>query len=213
MGNVSLVRVGGVCAVLVVVSGILARIFFGSGDLVTGHWFDVVSILLLMGATLGFYQALREAGDMLRIAVVASLTGIIFLLVHEFIRLGIAYELAPAIADASAATKPTLEVMADTLRQTSGLGAGVGYILIFGIGVTLFSSAILQMSMVPKWIGWLGLINVAVHAVLVTVLSGVFGESISPPWLLATGTSLGWMLAMGVVLLRLKEPVAPDSVA
>ena len=134
MGNVSLVRVGGVCAVLVVVSGILARIFFGNAwlasrgvdTLITGHWFDVVSVLLLMGATLGFYQALREAGDILRIAVVAIFTGIIFLLVHEFIRLGIAYELAPAIADASAATKPTLEVMADTLRQTSGLGAGVG---------------------------------------------------------------------------------------
>ena len=211
MGNTSLVRVGGVCAVLMVVSGIVARIFFGLGDLLTGHWFDVLALVLSMAAALGVYQALRQAGPLLWIAVVAFLTGVIFLLFHEFIRLGIAYELAPAIADASAATKPTLEVMADTLRQTSGLGAGVGYILIFGIGVTLFSFAILQTSMVPKWIGWLGLINVAVHAVLLTVLSGVL-ESIRLPWLLALGTQMGWVLAMGVVLLRLKERVAPDSV-
>ena len=146
--------------------------------------------------------------------MVAFFTGVIFLLFHEFIRLGIAYELAPGIADASTATRPALQVMANTLRQTSWLAAGVGYVLIFGIGVLLFSFAILQTSVVPKWIGWLGLMNVAVHVALVTLLSGVF-ESIRPPWLwpVATGTSLGWLLAMGVVLLRLKEPVAPDSVA
>ncbi len=206
MGNISLVRVGGVCAILAVLSGIVARIFFGNAwlasrgvdTLITGHWFDVLSLLLLMAATLGFYQALREAGSVLWIAVVACITGAIFLLAHEFIRLGIGYELAPGIAD--------------TLGRISRLAAGVGHVLIFGVGVLLFSFAILQTSVVPKWIGWLGLIVVAVHVALWTVLSGVF-ESIRPPWLLATGTSLGWVLAMGVVLLRLKEPGAPDSVA
>ncbi len=214
MGTNSLVRIGGVCAILSVVSGIVARIFFRSGDLLTGHWFDVLSLLLVMAAALGFYQALREAGAVLWIAVVAFFTGVIFLLFHEFIRLGIGYELAPAIADASTATRPALEVMANTLRQTSWLAAGVGYVLIFGIGVLLFSFATLETSVVPKWIGWLGLIVVAVHVTLVTLLSGVL-ETIRPPWLwpVATGTALLWMVAMGVVLLRLKEPVAPDSVA
>ena len=207
MGNISLVRVGGVCAVLMVVSGIVARIFFGLGDLLTGHWFDVLSLLLLMAAALGFYQALHEAGAVLWIAVVAIFTGVIFLLFHEFIRLGIGYELAPGIADASTATRPALEVMANTLRHISWLAARVGYVLIFGIGVLLFSFAILHTSVVPKWIGWLGLIVVAVHVALLTLLWGVF-------YRVAAGTSLMvWVLAMGVVLLRLKEPVAPDSVA
>ena len=213
MGNISFVRVGGICAILGVVSAIVARIFFGFGDIVTGHWFDVLALLLSMAAVLGFYQALRQAGPLLLIAVVAFLTGIIFVLAHEFIRLGIAYELAPGIAEASAATRPALEVMADTLRKTSWLAAGVGYVLIFGIGVLLFSFAILRTSVVPKWIGWLGLIAVAVNVALVTLLSGVFDSSIRPPWLLASVTYLGWVLAMGVVLLRLKEPVAPDSAA
>ena len=214
-------RVGGVCAILAVVSGIVARISFGNAwlasrgveTLIIGHWFDVLALLLMMAAVLGFYLALRQAGPLLWIAVVAFLTGIIFLLSHEFIRLGIAYELAPGIADASTAIRPALEVMANTLRQTSWLAAGVGYVLIFGIGVLLFSFAILRTSVVPKWIGWLGLIVVAVNVALVTLLSGVFDSSIRPPWLLASGTSLGWVLAMGVVLLRLKERMAPDSVA
>ncbi len=213
MGTISLVRVGGVCAILMVVSGIVARIFFGLGDLLTGHWFDVLSLLLAMAAALGFYQALHKAGAVLWIAVVAFFTGVICLLFHEFIRLGIGYELAPGIADASTATRPALEVMANTLRQASRLAAGVGYVLIFGIGVLLFSLAILRTLVVPKWIGWVGLIAVAVNLALVTLLSGVFDSSIRPPWLLASGTFLGWVLAMGVVLLRLKEPVAPDSVA
>jgi len=61
-----------------VVSGTMARIFFGSGDLVTGHWFDVLALLLLMAVAVGFYQALHEAGAVLRIAVAALVTGIIF---------------------------------------------------------------------------------------------------------------------------------------
>ncbi len=213
MGNISFVRVGGICAILGVVSAIVARIFFGFGDIVTGHWFDILFPVLTMAAVLGFYQALRQAGPLLLIAVVAFLTGIIFVLAHAFIRLGIAYELVPGIAEASAATRPALEVMLDTLRQTSWLAAGVGYVLIFGIGVLLFSFAILRTSVVPKWIGWLGLIAVAVNLALVTLLSGVFDSNIRPPWLLASGTFLGWVLAMGVVLLRLKEPVAADSEA
>ena len=68
--------------------------------LITGHWFDALGGLLLIPAALGFYQALRQAGPLPLIAVVAFLTGVIFLLFHEFIRLGIAYELAPGITDA-----------------------------------------------------------------------------------------------------------------
>ena len=203
MGNKSIVRVGGVCAILAVVSGTMARIAFGNewlksrgvDTLITGHWFDVLGVLLFMVAALGFYRALRQAGPLPLIAVVASLTGGIFLFFHEFIRLGIAYELAPGITDA--------------LSQTGWLAAGVGSVLVFFIGVLLFSFAILRTSVVPKWIGWLGLIAVAAQVALAT---SVLFESIRTPWFL-TRVFLVWLVAMGVVLLRLKEPVAPDSTA
>ena len=201
MGNMSLVRVGSVCAILAVVSATMARIAFGNewlksrgvDTLITGHWFDVLGVLLFMVAALGFYRALRQTGPLPLIAVVASLTGGIFLFFHEFIRLGIAYELAPGIMDA--------------LSQTGWLAAGVGSVLVFFIGVLLFSFAILRTSVVPKWIGWLGVIAVAAQLALAT--SFLF-ESIRTPWFL-TRVFLVWLVVMGVVLLRLKEPVAPDS--
>ncbi len=206
MATISLARVGGVCAILAVVSITMGRIVFGNAwlasrgvdTLITGHWFDTLGLLLLIPAALGFRHALRQAGPMLLIAVVAFLTGVIVLLFREFILLGIAYELVPGITDA--------------LRQTGWLVMVVVYVLFFFIGVLLLSIAILRTSVMPKWIGWLGLIVVAVNLVLVTITSGVF-ENIRPPWLLAMGTLSGWLLAMGVVLLRLKEPVAPDSVS
>ena len=180
--------------------------------LIAGHWFDVLALLLSMAApSLGVLPGPAPGRTSAIDSGGGFLTGFLFILAHEFIRLGIAYELAPGIAEASAATRASLEVMADTLRQTSWLAAGVGFVLIFGIGVLLFSFAILRTSVVPKWIGWLGLINVAANTALVTILSGVFDSSIRPPWLFASGTSLGWVLAMGVVLLRLQEPVAAES--
>ncbi len=203
MGNISLVRVGGVCAILAAVSGTMARIVFGNewlksrgvDTLITGHWFDVLGVLSFIIAALGFYRALRQAGSLPLIAVVASLTGGIVLLIRGFILLGIAYELVPGITDA--------------LRQTGWLVAGVGAVLVFFIGVLLFSFAILRTSVVPKWIGWLGVITVLGFC-LMALLPLVF--SMATPWFLG-GVFLVWLVAMGVVLLRLKEPVAPDSVA
>ncbi len=203
MGNISLVRVGGVCAILAVVSGTMARIVFGNewlksrgvDTLITGHWFDTLSGLLFMIAALGFYRALRQAGPLPLIAVVATLTGGIVLLFRGFILLGIAYELVPGITDA--------------LRQTGWLVAGVGAVFVFIIGVLLFSNAILMTSVVPKWTGWLGVIA-ALGFCLMAMLPRVF--SMATPWFLG-GVYLVWLVAMGVALLRLKEPVAPDSVA
>ncbi len=197
----SLVRVGGVCAILAAVSGTMARIVFGNewlksrgvDTLITGHWFDVLGGLLFMVAALGFYRALRQAGPLPLIAVVAFLTGVIFILFHEFIRLGIAYELAPGITDA--------------LSQTGWLAAYVGAVLIFFIGVLLFSFAILRTSVVPKWTGWLGVIA-TLGFCLQALLPLVF--SMATPWFLNNGFPV-WSVAMGVVLLRLKEPVVPDG--
>jgi len=203
MGNISLVRVGGVCAILAAVSATMARIVFGNewlasrgvDTLITGHWFDTLGGLLFMIAALGFYRALRQAGPLPLIAVVATLTGGIVLLFRGLILLGIAYELVPGITDA--------------LRQTGWLAASVGAALFFFIGPLLFSFAILRTSVVPKWTGWLGVIAVLGFC-LMALLPLVF--SMATPWFLAR-IFLVWLVAMGVVLLRLKEPVAPDSVA
>ena len=201
MGNMNIVKVGGVCAILAVVSFFMGRIAFGNewlqsrgvDTLIPGHWFDSLGALLFMVAVLGFYRVLRQAGPLPLIAVVATLAGGIVLLIRGFILLGIAYELVPDT---------------DALSQTDSLAASVGTVLSF-IGVLLFSFAILRTSLVPKWIGWLGMIAVLGFCLLV-LLPLVF--SMATPWFLLYVFGV-WQVAMGVVLLRLKEPVAPDSVA
>jgi len=200
MGNMRIVRVGGVCAILAVVIGQMGSIAFGNEwlksrgveTLIYGHLFHTLGVLLYMVAALGFYRVLRQAGRLPLIAVVATLTGGIFLFFHAFVRLGIAYELAPGIMDA--------------LSQTGWIAAGVGAVLIL-IGILLFSFAILRTSVVPKWIGWLGVIAVLGFCLL-ALLPLVF--SMATPWFLNNGFPV-WSVAMGVVLLRLKEPVVPEG--
>ena len=193
MGNISLVKVGGICAILVVASGIMARFFFGSGDLVMGHWFDLLAGLFSIPAALGFYQLLRREGNvMLTLGLASFVVGIMGSLFHESVRLAVSYELVSA-----------------AFGEVSWIGGGVGGLFIV-IGVLLFSVVILRTSVVAHWIGWVGLIVVVAHVVLGLVLSGVI-EGIRPPWLIVLGSLMVWVLAMAVVMLRLKEPVAPDS--
>ncbi|MFQ5934754.1 MAG: hypothetical protein ACE5KI_08950, partial [Dehalococcoidia bacterium] len=90
--NISLVKVGGVCVILAVVSQIVAMVIHQVGDVpwlrgvpddpeqwlldvnrkrievMTEAWFKLLAPVLLMGAALGFYQALRQAGPLLWIA-------------------------------------------------------------------------------------------------------------------------------------------------
>ncbi len=80
MGNISLVRVGGVCAILAVVIGTMGSIAFGNEwlksrgveTLIYGHLFHTLGGLLYMVAALGFYRVLRQAGRLPLIAVVAT---------------------------------------------------------------------------------------------------------------------------------------------
>ena len=99
MGNMSLVKVGRVCAILVAVSFIVAIIIRGVADVpgfknltddaeqwllavnanraafLSYMWFLLLGSVLLIPAALGFYQALRVAGALLWIAVAAMFTG------------------------------------------------------------------------------------------------------------------------------------------
>ncbi len=96
MGNMSLVRVGGVCVFLGVVSYIVAGVIHDVGDtpylrgvpddpgqwlldvnhyrtaVVTEASFKILGLVVFIGFALGFYQALRQAGPLLWIGVVAD---------------------------------------------------------------------------------------------------------------------------------------------
>ena len=223
MERISLMKVGGVCAIL---TGVLAAVGFimivtGTDLLDTEDAVEILPVLdkdqnliatglfvlapvLAIGAALGLFQALRGAGDLMWIAVVAFVIGLLFVIVNSLIGLGIIYELAPDYVDASGAARLSLEVTADTLATIGVLADLVSSALTFGIGVLLFSLAILRTSVAPKWVGWLG--------VLVALLGGwlaLIGPASEVFEIIGFIGFIGfwvWMIVMGGFLWRTQEP-------
>ena len=223
MANTGLVKVGGVSAILAVVLYIVAAIvyFAGVGQVdsdgvaqvllavndnraafLTSTWLALLGAALLIPAALGFFQALRETAAVLWIAVAAMFTGALLFMATAIMQLGVGYELAPGYVEASDATKPALTVIASTLDRINDVANEIGLILLFGIGVLLFALAGLRTSIVPKWVGWLGLVGV-IFAWL-SALEPVV-EALGPQNGIAFVISMVWMGVMGVVLLRRRE--------
>ncbi len=234
MGSMSLIRVGGVCAILAAVAFIVATAIHDAGDLpgyrwvpddpgqwlldvdrnrtglVTEVWLKILGVVLAMGFALGLYQALRRAGPLLWIAVVATIASSLLIIAQLLVVLGVAYELAPGYAEAGEAIRPALEMMATTLLGMGVLAEFVADHPLQGIGGGLFALAILRTSVLPKWLGWLGLgvallrflglLEPASDAFRVFSIIGFIGGGLL-------------LLATGVIMLRLREPAADTAEA
>jgi hypothetical protein len=237
MKNPSLTCVGAVCAILMFVSfavGIallatsgvqvlipetgsegrewIADVNDAGGAFVAGAWLTILGGYLGMVALVGFYAALREAGRWLIVAPIVGVAGLTLVTLSHLIPIAMAYELAPAYEDASAATQASLAVTADTLASVCLVTNYAGNFLGWSVAIPLIAYAILKTSVVPRWIGWLGMV--------VAVFAGWIGL-LGPAWSVAEGvSSIGFlaffvfMLSMGVALLRRRarggeiEPVA-----
>ena len=172
--------------------------------IVIALWFFVLAFLLQVAAAIGFYQALRQVGPVLLLALVASATGFLFATIFMFTNLGFAYELGPGYMSGDAASRPALEVVAKTLGATNSLVDSFSHVLFWGIGVGLFAWASFKAAVVPKWVGWVGLL-----AALLVGGGGAFESVWKAADIIATIgliPFLVWMVAMGVGLLRRREP-------
>jgi hypothetical protein len=161
-----------------------------------------------MVALVGFYVALREAGRVLILAPIVGITGLTLVQLSHLIPIAMAYELAPAYADANAATQASLAVTADTLASICLVTNYAGNFLGWSVAIPMIAYAILKTSVVPRWIGWLGMV--------VAVFAGWLGL-LGPAWSVAEGVSaIGFlafflfMLSMGIALLRLRPRPAGE---
>jgi hypothetical protein len=161
-----------------------------------------------MVALVGFYDALREAGRVLIIAPIAGVAGLTLVTLSHLIPIAIAYELAPAFADADPATQSSLAVTVDTLASICLVTNYAGNFLGWGVAIPMIAYAILRTSVVPRWIGWLGMV--------VAVFAGWLGL-LGPAWsVIEEISSIGFlaffvfMLSMGIALLR-RRPRAEES--
>lgn len=225
MSNLSLARVGAVCALITVLgfaAGIALSVTAGvdvlipetgdegltwiadvndSGDaFFVGAWLAIFAGLFGVVALVGFYDVLGKAGPVMIVAPVAGVVGLTLVTISHLVPIAMAYELAPAYAQASDATRAAVAVTSDTLASASALINYAGNALGWGVAVPLYAFAILKTRALPRWIGWLGLV--------VAVLAGWLGLAAPASNVVAGVSSLGFvaffvfMASMGVAILR-----------
>ena len=228
--RVGLVTVGGVSAILVALSLAAMRItgLFGierfdsteerllyiadhQAVYLTQQSFMMLTFLLAVPAALGLYRALRPAESTAVIALAAAVAGALIGVGGALLNMSLWARLTPAYAEAQAATRPILEVTYETLIGV-GPSHQLTWVLLSGIGVGLFSVAILRTALLPKWVAWLGLF--VALAGWVHLPTAVFPTAVWDAWVFhETNFTLFnvWMLVVGVALLRLREPASPGS--
>lgn len=227
MTRISLTKVGGICALLGPLSflagGVIEGVFgvqsFPEQVTELEEWarnwtdtavmpgvvaFSVLAEALLVPAALGFYEVLRrDTGRILRLAVVTVIMGSIFLSASFLIETVNASEVAPSYLEADESARPALGVLAVTLRQLQLVLRWYGDVLAFGVGLGLFALASIRTSLVPTWIGWVGVLGALLAGWLAPLqsVSDVFGISF-----LGVPLLIVWMVWMGVTMLRSHPP-------
>jgi hypothetical protein len=233
MRDLNLATVGAVCAlvavagflvgvVLMVSSGVetlipetgeqglgwIADVEDAGGPFFVGAWLGIFAGLFLLVALVAFYDVLREAGPVMIVAPVAAVVGMTLVTISHVIPVAMASELAPGYSEASGATQAALAVTNDTLASASLLTNYVGNALGWGVAVPLYAIAILKTAVLPRWIGWLGMV--------VAVFGGWLGL-LAPAWEVLEGvTSIGFvgffvfMASIGVAILRRRSRSAAE---
>ena len=223
MERVSLAKVGGACAILYIIALIVAFIALAAADLLEaedaaeilpimaehqnavaiGGWLFVLAPILLAVAGLSFFYALRQAGSLMWVALLAFSGGALLIVDRAFIWLAMNHKLAPAYADAAEGTGGTLIVVGDTLLSIAFMAEMFVGVLVGGIGILLFSLGVLRTKIAPTWVAWLGF-AVAVLGGWVTPL-GPVAEVFELMELIGLAGLFVWMGAMGVAVWRAPE--------
>jgi Domain of unknown function (DUF4386) len=164
-----------------------------SGAFFLGAWLGIAGGILGIVGLVGFYQALRGAGEWLLLAPILGVVGLTLVTISHLLPIAMAYELVPNFTATQADTFDTFAALAQVLNYT-------GDVILWGVVVPMYAVAILRTGLVRRWIGWL--------AVVVGIFAGL-GEALSPASSVIDGiTFIGfvaffvWMAAMGATLLR-----------
>jgi hypothetical protein len=167
-----------------------------SGAFFVGAWFTILGGVLGVVALVGFYDALRRAGDWLVLAPILGAFGLTLVTISHLLPIAVAYELVPDFRATEADTFDTFASLAQVLNYT-------GDVVLWGVVVPMYAVAIRSTGLVHRWIGWL--------AIVAWVFAGI-GEALSPASGVIEGlTFIGfvaffvWMAAMGASLLRLER--------
>jgi hypothetical protein len=215
MSNRAFVKAGGVLAILsaLLYVGTMVTNLSGGSSFVYG-WLGLLATILFIPMTVGFYQFLRVERNQLSLqgGAIAYFVGAPFVAAIYILRLvdGAAGPfLAEASAQATSATQPILDLYEAVNRMLGVIAIDIGSAMTLGVGGLLIALASLRTSVVPRWLGWLG------------VVAGVWGflwllfgwtSPTLPLALVAIVASVGmilalvWQFIMGVLMLRDPAP-------
>ena len=148
--------------VLIPETGSAGREWIADVDAAGGLFYLGAWLIILMGflgvvAFVGFYDALREAGQLLVLAPVLGVVGLTLVTVSHLIPIAMGYELVPAYTAADPAAQASIAATADTLAAIALATNAAGNVLGWGVVTPLFALAVLRTGALPRWIGWLGL--------------------------------------------------------
>ncbi|MBI4299249.1 MAG: DUF4386 family protein [Chloroflexi bacterium] len=225
MKNLSFIQVTGMCAILAFAFFFVAIILFtvsgleerGKSEtgqallninkyrttLLTVLWLSLAGKVLAFFVAIGLYQLLHKEGSLLWIAAALWVAGVLFNVISDIVSIGVAWELAPGYAKAAAADKPILEVVARTVFRVGDLATIVGNVLSWGIGLALFAVAILRTGVIPRWIGWLGVIPALIGGWL--PLLEPLSDIIKSVGFFGFFIFLMWLIIIGFAMLRLQQ--------
>jgi hypothetical protein len=171
----------------------IADVDDASGAFFIGAWLTIVGGVLGAVALVGFYDALRRAGDWLVLAPILGAFSLTLVTISHLIPIAMAYELVPDFRRTDATTFDTFTALAQVLNYT-------GDVILSGAVVLMYAIAIRRTGFIQRWVAWL--------AIVVAIFAGL-GEALSPASNVIEGlTFIGfvaffvWMAAMGVTLAR-----------
>jgi hypothetical protein len=188
----------------------IADVDDAGGAFFVGAWLTILGGYLGLVAFVGFYFALREASPVIILAPILGAVGMTLVQISHLIPIAMAYELVPAYTDASAATQSSLAATTDTLAILALIANYTGNALGWGVVVPLYAFAILKTAVVPRWIGWLGIV-VAVFGGWLGLL-GPASSVIEGIAVIGFFSFFVFMAAMGVALLRRRPALGGELV-
>jgi hypothetical protein len=169
---------------------------------VLGLSLATLSPFLALPLGLGMYVMLRQAKGYALFGAVMFYVGMTIALIHEVLRIALFARLPPAWLAASESTRPAIQVLGDVLQSAEGMFDLIAFVVMFGLGFSAIALAILNLRVVPRWLGWVLLVP-AVGVGLIAFPLGFFGFT-TAGMLVLPGMLVFflWLVAMAVVLLR-----------
>ena len=173
-----------------------------AGDwFVVGAWVVGLAGLVGLVALVGFYDVLKDAGSVMVIAPIAGAVGLTLVTASHVIPIAMAQELAPSYGPENAA-------VFDTFASACLLLNYFGNVFNWAVATPLYAVAILTTGVLPRWVGYLGLIAAVFGGWLglVAPLSSVI-EGLTTIGFLAFFL---FLISMGITILRRRTAADPE---